>query len=127
VTPVNPVIGENAIEHVLQGTAAEVRGILDSEEREQDQHLDDLCTCEFAVGFLFESHLPFSDVYYSKNAHKPMYADSTATFRKKIVQFRNDLSIFAHARGIFVFRNTNILKINDIGNYFIDFYPSFFC
>lgn len=115
-----------AIKERLQGTANIVRGILDKEEREQDHHLDDLGTGKFAVGFLFESHLPFRDVYGSKYVHYPLYAYSTAIFCEKIAQFRNNLSIFVHARCIYLFGDINILKINELINYFNDFRPSFF-
>lgn len=133
VAPVNPVIGKNAIEHILMAikerlkrAADIVRCILDREERKEKHHLDHLGTGELAVGFLFKSHLPFSDVYGSKNVHNPLYAEPAATFREKIAQLRNYLPIFVHARCIFVFSDTKILKINEIYKYFRDFQPSFF-
>lgn len=88
--PVNPVIGKNAIEHIfpaikerLKGASKIVRSILDGEEWEENHHLDHLSTSKFTVGFLFESHLFFSDVYGAKCVHYPLYAEPTAIFCKK--------------------------------------------
>jgi len=36
------------------------------------------------------------------------------------------LPTFVHARSIFVFGDTKILKINELTKYFKDFQPSFF-
>jgi len=70
VSPVNPVIGKDAIEHILtaakqrlKGASAVIRRILDGKEREEDHQLDHLGTGELAVGLLLESHLPLCDVY----------------------------------------------------------------
>lgn len=50
-SPVNPVIGKDAIEHILtaakqrlQGASAVIRGILDGKEREEDYQLDHMGT-----------------------------------------------------------------------------------
>lgn len=124
MSPINTVIRKNPIEHVLpaikealQGAATITRHILDGEERKENQHLDDLTTGKLAVGFLFESHLPFCDVYGLKNAHYPLYTESATTFCVKIAQLRNDLPIFVYDRSIFLFGNTNMLKINEIIKY----------
>ena len=133
VAPVNPVIGKNAIEHILMAikerlkrAADIVRRILDREKRKENHHLDHLSTGELAVGFLFKSHLPFSDVYGSKNVHNPLYAESAATFCEKIAQLRNYLSIFVHARCIFLFGHSNIQRINEICKYFKTLNLAFF-
>ena len=133
VTPVYPVIGKNAIEHILmaikerlKGATDIVRGILDGEEREENHHLDHLGAGELAVGFLFESHLPFRDVYGPKNVHYPLYAESAAVFCEKIALLRNNLSIFVHARCIFLFGHSDILKISEITKYFKIFNLAFF-
>ena len=125
VAPVNSLIGKNAIEYVLMAvkeglkrTANIVRNILYGEEREENHHLDHLSAGELAVWFLFESHLPFRDVYGSKNVHYPLCAESAATFCEKIAQLRNYLSIFVHARCIFLFGHSNILRINEMTKYF---------
>lgn len=93
VAPVNSLIGKNAIEYVLMAvkeglkrTANIVRNILYGEEREENHHLDHLSAGELAVWFLFESHLPFRDVYGFKNVHYPLCAESAATFCEKIAQ-----------------------------------------
>lgn len=133
VTPVNPVIGKNPVEHILltvkeglKRTANIVRHVLYGEEREENHHLDHLGAGELAVGSLFESHLLFSDVYGFKNSHYPLNAESATTSREKIAQLRNQLSIFVHAWCILLFGHFNILKINGITKCFIDFQPSFF-
>ena len=125
VAPVNPVIGKNAIEHIfmtvkewIKRGADIVRNILYGEEREENHHLDHLSAGELAVGFLFESHLPFRDVYGSKNFHYPLYTEPAAIFCEKIVQLRNYLSIFLHARCIFLCGHSNTLRINEITKYF---------
>lgn len=116
-SPVNPVIGKDAIEHILtaakqrlQGASAVIRGILDGKEREEDHQLDHLGTGELAVAPLLEGHLPFCDVYGAENVHYPLYAESAATFCEKIALLRNYLPIFAHARCILLFAYSNILK-----------------
>ncbi len=133
VPPVNAVIGKNPIEHILAAVKERLKRAsqvetrtLDGKEREENHHLDDLRTGKLAVGFLFESHLPFRDVYGSKNAHYPLYAEPASTFREKIAQLRNDLPILVHARSIFLFCNTNILKTNEIIKCFKGFHPSYF-
>ena len=125
VAPLNSLIGKTAIEYVLMAvkegvkkTANIVRNILYGEEREENHQLDHLSAGELAVWFLFESHLPFRDVYGSKNVHYPLCAESAATFCEKIAQLRIYLSIFVHARCIFLFRHSNILLINEIIKYF---------
>ena len=125
VTPVYPVIGKNAIEHILMAikerlkrAADIVPSILDGEEREENHHLNHLSAGELAVGFLFESHLPCSDVYAPKNVHNPLYTEPAAVFCEKIAQLRNNLSIFVHARCIFLLGHSNILRINEICKYF---------
>ena len=97
---VHPIIGKNPVEHILltfkkglKRTAYIVRHILYGEEREENHHLDHLGAGELAVGSLFESHLLFSDVYGFKNSHYPLNAESATTFREKIAQLRNQLSI----------------------------------
>ena len=125
VTPVNLLVGKNTIEHILMAVekglkrASDiVRHVLYGEEREENHHLDHLSAGELAVGFLFESHLPFRDVYGSKNVHYPLCAESAATFCEKIAQLRNYLSIFVHARCIFLFGHSNIQRINELCKYF---------
>jgi len=63
----------------------------------QSSQLNHLGTGEFAVGFLFENHLSFGDIYGSENVHYPLNTESAATFHEKIAQLRNDLSTFVHA------------------------------
>lgn len=132
-SPVNPVIGKDAIEHILtaakqrlQGASAVIRGILDGKEREEDHQLDHLGTGELAVAPLLEGHLPFCDVYGAENVHYPLYAESAATFCEKIALLRNYLPIFAHARCILLFAYSNILKINETTKYFRIFDLAFF-
>ena len=94
VAPINPVIGEDTVEHILltikerpQRAAAIVRRIPDGEEREENHQLDNMDTGELAVGPLLESHLPFRNIYGLKYAHYPLNAESAAIFCKKIAQF----------------------------------------
>jgi hypothetical protein len=134
MSPVYPVVGEDAIEHVLvaveeglQGAAAVVGGVPDGEEREEDHQLDDLGTRELAVRSLLESQLPFGDVQAPEDVQYPLYAKAAAFFREKLAQFRNNFSIFVHARVYVCFDITNILKISEMTKLFTDFRPSFFC
>lgn len=102
VAPVNFFIGKNAIEYVLMAvkeglkrTANIVRNILYGEEREENHHQDHLSAGELAVWFLFESHLPFRDVYGFKTVHYPLRAESAATLCEKIAQLQTIcLSVF---------------------------------
>ena len=55
-SPVNLVIGKNAIEHILtavkqrlQGDSAVIRGILDGKEREEDHQLDHLAQVDLQL------------------------------------------------------------------------------
>lgn len=72
-----------AVKEGLKRTANIVRNILYGEEREENHHLDHLSAGDLAVWFLFESHLPFRDVYGSKNVHYPLCAEFTVTFCEK--------------------------------------------
>jgi hypothetical protein len=123
--PVDVHISQKAVEHVFvahkqltEHTLGVVPDVLDGEEREQDRQTEDLLGREFAVLGFGKPRLPLGNLNMVHHVHHSLNRFRIITFREKAADFRNNVPIFVHAKGIYVslFGDTNIVIINEICN-----------
>ena len=104
--PVDDLIGEEPVEHVLlagehltENASGEVETVLDGEKREQDHQGQDLRGRELAVRSLGKVHLPLVQCDMTHHVHDSLDRLRIVTFSKKAVEFRDNMPIFVHAKG----------------------------
>ena len=105
-------------EHLTGNASGEVETVLDGEKREQNHQGQDLRGRELAVRSLGKVHLPLVQCDMTHHVHDSLDRLRIVTFGKIAVEFRNNMPIFVHDKGVYIelFGDTNIVIINEICN-----------